>query len=581
MTLQERRFTGKRLSFVSFLLYFGSKRAILLLLLKTTYGGGVIRSVRYENYSAVYSLTAVSVDEIAGRMEVFLSELKIERLNALRIRLGIEEALLRWRDRFGEKAEVKFSCGVYRRRPSVTLELVGDPFDPFRDAEDDQGGWAGAMLTSVGFSPHYLYQQGVNIARIHLPRLQISPARRLLLSLSVGLFFGVLGALILSDAVRERASWAILDPIQNVFFRILNAAAGPVIFLSVLTSICGVGNIASSSRQIRRFTANFFLICTVNVLFVLWVTMAFFPLPFVGAQFGGESAVSLLKAISELVPNDLLTPLMTSDSPQLILLAFFLGSALLSAGQEAGTLVSIVEQAQSVGLIVADWVSRLSPFFISILLILGLWNGTGFQLLGIWKPLLLFFALTALTVAVSLLTVRARTHVGIRTLFSKVKESFLLAMRSASVDEAFGANQFCCEKRLGINRRFLSRRLSLGLIVYMPASVIATVVFTVYAANFYGVQSNIVWYILAVGLTVLLVSASPPLTGIGILTYTVIFARLGIPAEALTIALITETILGFVTAPVNQLMLQLNLVLAADRMQLLDRETLLSRVKQA
>lgn len=161
-----------------------------------------------------------------------------------------------------------------------------------------------------------------------------------------------------------------------------------------------------------------------------------------------------------------------------------------------------------------------------------------------------------------------------------MKESFLLAMKNASVDASFGANQFCCEKRFGINRRFLSQRLSLGLILYMPASIIATVVFTVYAANFYEVRPTAVWYIIAVGLIVLLVSASPPVTGVGLLTYTVIFARLGIPANALTIALITEMVLGFVTAPVNQILLQLNLILAADRMQLLHRQVLLSALKQ-
>ena len=62
--------------------------------------------------------------------------------------------------------------------------------------------------------------------------------------------------------------------------------------------------------------------------------------------------------------------------------------------------------------------------------------------------------------------------------------------------------------------------------------------------------------------------------GIGILTYTVMFSRLGIPAQALTIVLAGDILMGFVIYPVNQAMLQLQLILEADGLGLLKHNIL-------
>lgn len=59
-----------------------------------------------------YPLTAASIDAIAELAEQQLSALKMESQNRLRIRLSMEEILLKWRDAFGEDAVCTFRSGV-------------------------------------------------------------------------------------------------------------------------------------------------------------------------------------------------------------------------------------------------------------------------------------------------------------------------------------------------------------------------------------------------------------------------------------------------------------------------------------
>jgi hypothetical protein len=78
--------------------------------------------------------------------------------------------------------------------------------------------------------------------------------------------------------------------------------------------------------------------------------------------------------------------------------------------------------------------------------------------------------------------------------------------------------------------------------------------------------------------------AVPPVPGVGILTYVVMFAQLGIPKKALIAAMVFDVLTTVVISAANQYMLQLELILSADRMAMLDHEVLkklsLSREKK-
>ena len=103
---------------------------------------------------------------------------------------------------------------------------------------------------------------------------------------------------------------------------------------------------------------------------------------------------------------------------------------------------------------------------------------------------------------------------------------------------------------------------------------IASILLTLYAAECYSVSVSFVWMIMALFLAVTLGAAGPPTAGIGILTYTVMFAKLGIPTRALTLVLAGDILISFITYPVNQALLQLELVLEASKLEVLNGKVL-------
>ena len=528
------------------------------------------------NIVETFPLTPASVDQIAEMIEEFLTSLKVERANLLRIRLSMEEALLRWMSHFSAEDSVHLSMTMKHRRPTIVLELRGEACDPTSAAEDELGEWASGLLSGVGLTPLYSYIRGVNTLTLTLNRRQLNPALMLLISILLGTVLGVLGDAFMTDDMRGTILRVILDPVQTAYFRFLNVASGPVVFLSVLAAICSVGSMTAMGRHGKHMITRFILLSTIMSLLGITAGALVFRVPIQLADFSGSNLTELLNFSLGLIPSDILTPLISGDSPQLILLAVILGCALLVSGEKTGGLTSIVNQGNTLCLTLAEWVSRLTPLFVTLLLILGIWDGSMWMFLDIWKPLALYTAISLIYMTAFLVTVSVTKGVSIVTLVKKIAPSFLLAFKNASVDAAFGENQSCCERKLGVSKALTEYGLPVGLVLFMPSSILATTLFSLYAANVSGVSISILWLLICSLLAVALQTATPPVAGVDLLAYAAIFGRLGVPTSALTLAIVADILFTFATSAFNQAMLQMDLVQEAGRMGLLDSKRLRS-----
>ena len=277
---------------------------------------------------------------------------------------------------------------------------------------------------------------------------------------------------------------------------------------------------------------------------------------------------------TDFVPSDLLTPFLTSNTPQLLLMAFVVGAALIVLGNSVSALKNIVRQINVVGLKLAEWVSQLVPFFAAILLILGFFKGEQNVFINMWIPILLSVGLSLVIMGVVLLICANSLKVSPRLLGKKIQKPFLTALRTGSLDASFEHTKYSCVKHLGIDSAYTNISLPQGLVLYMPISAIGTLIFTVYAAAIYGVKVDAFWIASAVILAVMLFVATPPVPGANLLAYVVFFSALKIPKEALMDAMIFDILFGIFAGAGNQFLLQFELISQAKSIGLLDKEKL-------
>lgn len=152
---------------------------------------------------------------------------------------------------FGEKKAFTLVTNSSWSRTRISIHLSGKEFDPTAPAEtdEDEAEFNPELpLVAIGLFPQYSYRNGENRLTLDLPRPCKYPVLNVLSPLLVGLVLGLLGRVILPDAVRDFVTGTLVDPIREAFYRLMNAVASPVIFLSILWSICGTGNAGRPRR---------------------------------------------------------------------------------------------------------------------------------------------------------------------------------------------------------------------------------------------------------------------------------------------------------------------------------------------
>ena len=526
-----------------------------------------------------FSLSGMDIDAASERLSAFLESIGVEHLNVLRISLSIEELLLRWRDVFGEKKAFTLVTNISWSRTRISIHLSGKEFDPTAPAEtdEDEAEFNPELpLVAIGLFPQYSYRNGVNRLTLDLPRPYKYPVLNVLSPLLVGLVLGLLGRIILPGAVRDFVTGTLVDPIREAFYRLMNAVASPVIFLSILWSICGTGNALKIAKASRKTILSFLTACIAfGVQALLLGTLLFGLRPTLGASVRAE-IYSIVTTIFDLVPDNIFTPTITSRAEQLIILGFIIGNMLLAIGSKTHRLIELVDEANNLGNLAVEWVCRVTPGFVAMMVTVELWGTADQALLRLLPPAAAFLVTMLAFVLIDVAWTSFRHHVPFPVLVKKLTPSYWIAMRNASVSASYGASESCCTRKLGIPAELASYALPRGLTIYVPASIFEMALFALYIAKTDGMAVSSSWLLKALIMVVGVSVATPPVTGIGVLNFLCLLTALNISHEVLTAFLVIDTLMSFFIPPVNQLLLQLHLVHDAKRQGVLNIKVLQS-----
>lgn len=526
-------------------------------------------------YQRMFRLGDEAIDEFSDKIEEILTEAGVERQNRLRVRLSMEETLLRMRDHY---PDYKLKASVARRWSHVIIqaEVEGPPYNPLSEEEHELEDLCSSLLSSIGLNPQYQFDGNVNSLRIQVPLGGINPVLQIFIALLGGILFGMLGKLVFPDAGLEAFSGKAMEFLFGLWSRTLNLVSGPMIFFAVITTILNTGRIAARGGSSWGIITRYFLFSIQVAAFAMVVSTFFYHLPRTSAVIDEKQAVTFLEGILDIVPNDIFDPFLEANTPQLLLVAFVMGACLNALGAQTKNLARVIRQVNILCLQLAEWISRIVPFATFVLITLEVWQGQTRILLSMWQCALLAFLVSLVCIAAVFLIVSRKETVSVKKLLHKVWEPFRITITAGNLDASYGQAELSCTRDLGFSRGFTSISLPSGLVFYMPISVVGTVIFMMSVAVKFNVSASIPWYVTAIISSVTLFIATPPVPGVNLLAYVAVFNQLGIPGDALIDAMVFDILFGFFANAANQMMLQMDLVLQAGKMGVLDREVLKS-----
>lgn len=463
-------------------------------------------------------------------------------------------------------------------RFQVRLVVKGSRFNPLGTSKKgEQDVWSTSLFSVIDMNVHYVYSMGENVLRLSLPRRPWNPVLKIVVALLGGALIGALGNVLIPDALQEAFCAAVLQPISDMWMRLLQAISGPIIFLTALTAALGTKRIADIGGSRINTLLRYFAISALVVLFALLCSRPFLPLDIAATEANGSLLSSSLEGILQIVPGNLIEPFSTANTPQLLLIAIVTGYVLATVEGQVGQLKAIIEQLNVIGLAVAKAACSLVPFFVGLLVCLKIWTHDLGLLDELWIPLGLSIVIAALVCLAVLLLSAVLFHMSPLLLAKKLKPPFLEALKRGTLDfSTIDDLADSCERSLGIDGDFARATLPLGLFLYMPTSGIGICVFVMFAAQAQQIPVDQAWLVSLAALSVILAVATPPITGANLLSFVMAFQYLGILSDAILDVMVFDLVFGVFCIAFDQAMLQIESISQADRMGFLNEEVLRS-----
>lgn len=525
-----------------------------------------------------YQLSRNTIDQVSHICVEALQEAEADRKDIVRLRLSLEDILGLWMEKLGEETKCVCKTGTRFGKQYFEIRVKGEKLDP----QSEEYGEVGAMIYSkllaqAGLSLVYEYKSGENCLTIYPPKKShISQGTILVGAIILAVVLGIVTMQLPKGA--QEGMQAVASPVFNTMMGALRAIASPMIFLAICCGIIGIGDLNTigkiGKKVISRMCLESFLVGALTILGVVW----FFP---VVSGSGGGSSVSgfgeVFQMLLNVVPKDIVTPFSEGNTLQVIFLGGCVGIAVLVLGDMVAVVRSLIEQANEIIRYLMGILAKIMPLlvFLSIytLTASGMLKNAG----GVLKTIVLSMSACVLALLIYGIIVVLRTKVSPVVLAKKLFPTFLVGITTASSSAALVTNMETCEKKLGIPAKITNFAVPLGQVIFKPTSVLNFVIVAMGMAEMFGTEITPNWMIILVIMAGLLGMSAPPIPGGAFTCYSVLFAQLGIPLEAVATAIVADSIMDFALTAATLNCVQMELVLATRALHMLDRDVLVKR----
>ena len=287
-----------------------------------------------------FFLTNADIDRISEQVTGFLTKAGYDSHNSVRMRLMIEEVLINYQKEFGADTALCLKRVHRFFRDSMILTIKGRSYDPFSQTDEQE--ILHRLLADAGIAPSWYYIHGKNTIVLYAEHnRKFSGLTWIFLSLMLGFGLGFLSRLLPGTFVQTVAD-DILAPLSGTLMSFLSAMSVMLIFFSVITGICGMGDISTFQRVGKKMIGKLMLSLAFYTLVVFAVLTPFFPVTKEGmAGFDGKEIYAMLL---DVVPETVIEPFITGNAMQVVFLALCIGVAMLVLNLKVSGVMSLFSQ---------------------------------------------------------------------------------------------------------------------------------------------------------------------------------------------------------------------------------------------
>ncbi|MDX9736976.1 MAG: dicarboxylate/amino acid:cation symporter [Azonexus sp.] len=350
--------------------------------------------------------------------------------------------------------------------------------------------------------------------------------------------------------------------VGNLFLDLLRLVLIPLVFASI---VVGVANLRTHHRIHRVWVSTLaFFFITMGLAILLGFTAANIFRPGEGMQLAMFAEATqdfqarqmpLPDYIAQFLRGMFQNPfkaLAQGDILAVVVVALFLGIALVVGGERYRNIRRLIEELQELCLLVVGWIMRLAPLGIAALL-LQLVASQNVALLGSLAHFIsvvfgttLFHGIVVLPLILWLFT-----RMSPWQFLKRAKEPLITAFATSSSAATLPITLRCTEQHLHVRKDIASFVIQLGATANMDGTALYEAAAALFVARLAGIELDLVHQMIIFAVAILGAIGAPGIPSVGMLSMVLVLESVGLPTEAIAILLPIDRILDTVRTAVN------------------------------
>jgi len=347
-------------------------------------------------------------------------------------------------------------------------------------------------------------------------------------------------------------SVSVIEPLGELFLRLLQFIVVPLIFATLITAVSGTD--IKTVGRIGTKTVSFYLVTTA-IAIVIGLAVGFLMQPGVGVDMPSdmvgetpdEESQSVVDTFLNIVPENPIEALAEGEILQIIFFALFIGIGVGLVGEKAKIINNFFDGFADVMYKITGMIIKVAPIGILGLIapVVGEYG------LDIILPLLKLIIATVIAsiihAGVTYVTaLRVFGKMGPITFFKGIAPAALFAFSSASSAATLPITIENTQKNLGVSEKVSSFVLPLGATINMDGTAIYQGVAALFVAQLYGISLGATEILSIVLIATLASIGTAGVPGAGLVMLTLILSSIGLPLEGLALVAGIDRILDMI-----------------------------------
>ena len=495
-------------------------------------------------------LTNENINNAIEKVHEFFETLNVSRKDKIRIGLLLEEALLRYQEKFGEDDEFKLVVRKWFGTPKVLIKIKGKPYNPLEDNDEEQIFSEMMMKTLLSYEVAgitYRYENGCNEIRAfstkEKKKLKIPGG-----SVTISFFLAILFAFIIknfSEPVQKIIVESFVTPILDTLFGAIIAINIPLVFISIVASICAVENVTVLHELSMTILKRLFALMIFIVISTILVCSIFFPvvdLNFQGQIMSGNSdeLQKIFELLLSIVPQNIIAPFEDGKILQIVVMALLTGICITILGDRVSDFKNLIMNLQQIIFEMVEIVFKVIPaiIFLSILKTILLYSIS--EILLVWEIVLAEYILFLFLPLALLLKNLIKHNVKILDFLKKIYPACLIVFTTSSGSAGMPKNIEICHKELKIPKNLCEFYIPISHALFPAMKLVGFITCTFFAAEFSGVQITLAQLFIIGFLSIQFAIASSSGNGGVIAMLGILLTQLGLSLDAIGTMMVAD-----------------------------------------